>query len=76
MKIVFWWQNGQMPGRVRLQKWFDVEPQELLHIRAALFQQIETADMLARKLAMPGLTEAIAEIAAEASQVFPPPRVK
>jgi hypothetical protein len=64
-----------MPGRVRPQKWFEVKPKELLTIRAALFQQIETADRLARKLAIPELTEVIAEIGEEARQVFPPPCV-
>ena len=59
-----------MPGRVRRQKRFDLEPMELLNARAALFHQIETAEKLTRKLDIPELTAVIADIGEEARQVF------
>ena len=61
---------AEMLRRARPQKRFDLEPRELLVARAALFDQIETADKLASKLAIPEVTEVLADIAREAHQVF------
>jgi hypothetical protein len=57
-----------MVGRVRPQERFDLEPKKLLNARVALFQQIEIADKLARRLAIPELTALLADIAKEAFQ--------
>jgi hypothetical protein len=62
--------RSQMPGGVGPQKRFNLEPQKLLHARAALFRQIEIADKLARRLAIPELRALLADMAEEARQVF------
>jgi hypothetical protein len=51
---------------------FNLAPQKLLHVRAALFRQIEIADKLARELAMPELRALLADMAEEVRRVFQP----
>jgi hypothetical protein len=51
---------------------FNLAPQKLLHVRAALFRQIEIADKLARELTMPELRALLADMAEEVHRVFQP----
>ena len=64
--------RSRMPGGVRPEQQFNLESQKLLNARAALFRQIEIADKLASRLAIPELRALVADIAEEARQVFQP----
>jgi hypothetical protein len=64
--------RSQMPLGVGPQSRFNLAPQKLLHVRAALFRQIEIADKLARELTMPELRALLADMAEEVRRVFQP----